>query len=117
MTQTALEHFKAAVRETKKKWGLAQAKKYNADFQVGLRYLAQHHATIRTHYRDAMTKGAAFSVHLVEHRYVAYQTHNDYNVIIAGIFHEKMDIPTHLEELAQMSIHEIAMLRRQLSRS
>ena len=46
---TARDHLKDVVRETKRKWGPVQARKYNADFQLGLNNLAKNHRILVRH--------------------------------------------------------------------
>jgi toxin ParE1/3/4 len=117
ITPTAREHLKLAVRDTKREWGLAQAKRYNDAFQAGLEKLAKNHRSIGTGHRAAMTQGTDFKLHLMEHRYVVFQTHDAFNIIIAGIFHERMDIPTRLLELSLLSKDEIAAIVQQIDGS
>lgn len=116
MTNTAREHLKRAVRDTHEKWGLQQARKYNAAFLAGLQYIADNHHRFNSPHRDELAEGSAFSIHLVEHRYVAFQKHDDHTVIIAGIFHENTDITSRLKELQTMARHEIDALRREIDR-
>jgi plasmid stabilization system protein ParE len=114
MTATARNHLKKAVRDTKRIWGARQARKYNTDFLDGLQHLANNHHTFHAHHRAEMANGTDFCLDLIEHRYVAFQVHNENTIIIAGIFHEKMDIPTRLKELQRMAQHEIEALKRAL---
>jgi plasmid stabilization system protein ParE len=114
MTNTAREHLKKAVRDTQRTWGAKQARKYNADFLSGLQYIADNHTTFNSPHREAMAEGTAFSIHLVEHRYVAFQKHDKNTIIIAGIFHETMDIRARLRELQTMVRHEIETLKREI---
>ena len=64
-----------------------------------------------------MTQGADFRVHLLEHRYVVFQDHDAHNIIIAGIFHEKMDIPSRIRELAMMTHDEIEIIKTQIAKN
>jgi toxin ParE1/3/4 len=111
MTATARGHLKEAVRETKRKWGAAQARKYTTDFLFGLQNLAKNHAMLRASFRKIMTEGTQFRVHRLEHRYVVFQEHDAYNLIIVGIFHEKMDVPARIQELALMTGEEIVAIK------
>jgi hypothetical protein len=43
--------------------------------------------------------------------------HDHQTVIIAAVFHEKMDIPTRLRELQTMSKDEIKALKQDMARS
>jgi plasmid stabilization system protein ParE len=117
ITSTAREHLKKAVRDTQRTWGAKQARKYNTDFLAGLQYIADNHQTFNSPHRDELADGTAFSIHLVEHRYVAFQEHGKNAIIIAGIFHESMDIPTRLRELQSMARHEIDALKREIDRT
>jgi plasmid stabilization system protein ParE len=113
-TATAESHFWEALRNTKEFWGEKQAEKYRIKFLQGLQYIADNHQKIHSYHRKKLAEGTDFSLHLVEQRYVVYQTHDKYNVIIAGIFHEQMDIPKRLEELQKMSKAEISALKKAL---
>ncbi len=110
MTATAETHFWNALRESKQKWGRKRAEKYRIDFLAGLQHIADNHQTFNSPHRTTMAEGTAFSIHLVEHRYVAFQTYGN-DVIIAGIFHEHMDVPARLNELQNMSQAEIDAIR------
>lgn len=61
-----------------------------------------------------MAEVTDFPVDLIEQRYVAYVPHDRYNVIIAAIFHESMDLPRHLQSLRAMSADEIKALKQML---
>jgi toxin ParE1/3/4 len=115
MTRTARDHLKDAVRATKQKWGSAQARKYSVDFQAVLQSLAKNHIMLRATFRHVMTQGTLFRVHRIEHRYVVFQEHDLYNLIIVGIFHEKMDVPARIQELAMMTNYEIDAIKNMIS--
>jgi toxin ParE1/3/4 len=117
MTKTARDHLKDAVRETKRKWGAALARKYGGDFQLGLQKLAKNHAILRATFRQIMTEGTEFRVHRLEHRYVVFQEHDLYNLIIVGIFHEKMDVPARIQELAMMTRAEIDAIKNMIAKN
>lgn len=117
MTNTAREHLKKAVRDTQGTWGAKQARKYNAEFLTGLQHIADNHHTFNSPHRAELAEGTVFSIHLVQHRYVAFQEHDKNTVIIAGIFHESMDISSRLKELQAMARHEIDALKREISRT
>jgi plasmid stabilization system protein ParE len=114
MTPTAEVHFWEALGDTTRKWGEKQAEKYRLKFLDGLQHIAENHEKFHSSHRDDLAAGTDFSVHLVEHRYVAFQAQNQNTVIIAAIFHESMDIPTRLRELQTMGRHEIDILRREI---
>jgi hypothetical protein len=61
-----------------------------------------------------MPKYSVFQLHLVEHRYIAFQPHDARTVIIVGIFCEHMDIPNRLKELQTLTRHEISAIRREI---
>ena len=114
LTPTAQKHVREAMHETRQRWGTNQAKKYRADFENGLQHLAENHPRLRTPHREALAEGTDFSLHLIEHRYVAYQPYGENDIIIAGIFHESMDMPRHLRDLQSMTRDEIDALRRDI---
>jgi toxin ParE1/3/4 len=116
ITPTARKQLIEAVRDTKRKWGLAQSKRYNEAFLAGLNKLAKNHKSIGTGHRAAMTRGTDFQLHLIEHRYVVFLPHDNYNIIIAGIFHERMDIPARVQELALLTRDEIDAIAEQIDR-
>jgi plasmid stabilization system protein ParE len=113
-TPTAEAHFLDALDESLEKWGEMRTEQYRLDFLAGLEKLAKNHRSIGTGHRTAMTQGTDFKLHLMEHRYVVFQTHDAFNIIIAGIFHERMDIPTRLLELALLTKDEIAAIVQQI---
>lgn len=116
MTSTAETHLKRAVRETNQKWGTKQARKYNSDFLAGLQNIADNHHYSNSSHREKITKGTSFSLYLVEHRYVAFQEYGPGTIIIAGIFHEKMDISRWLKELETASGDEITALKHEIDK-
>ena len=115
MTATAEGHFWNALRQSKQKWGHKRAEKYRVKFLVGLQNIADNHQTFNSPHREELAEGTVFSIHLVEHRYVAFQEHGKNTIIVAGIFHESMDIPTRLRELQSMARQEIDALKRQIT--
>jgi plasmid stabilization system protein ParE len=114
MTATAEAHLKKAVRDTKQIWGIEQARTYAADLLEGFQYIAENHLKFHSPHRTELTKDTRFSVHLVAHRYVAFQVYDKNTVIICGLFHERMDIPTRLDELQSLTQREIEALQREL---
>ncbi|MBF0460219.1 MAG: type II toxin-antitoxin system RelE/ParE family toxin [Magnetococcales bacterium] len=114
MTATAEGHFWKALRESRQKWGHKRAEKYRVDFLQGLQRIADNHPVFNAPHRDELAADTAFLIHLVEHRYVAFQEHDKETIIIAGIFHESMDIPTRLRELQGLVRHEIDALKREI---
>ena len=116
LTPTALTHLEEAVRMTARKWGREQAKIYDAALEKGFKEITKQGESIMTDFRTDMAKGTDFSLHLVEHHYVAFKIHDDNNVIIVGVFHEKMNIPVKLKRLQQMSQGEISDLRDEIDR-
>lgn len=111
LTPTARNHIRLAIQETRKNWGSQQALKYRHALQAGLQYIADNHRTFHSPHRDALAAGTTFRLHLMEHRYVAFQKHDDNTIIIIGVFHESMDIPSQLKELRNMAQHEIEALK------
>ena len=63
-----------------------------------------------------MTQGTDFRVHLLEHRYAVFQDHDAHNIIIAGVFHEKMDMPSRIRELVMMTRDEIEAMKIQIAK-
>jgi plasmid stabilization system protein ParE len=72
MTATAERQFWDALAETQEKWGQDRAEKYRLDFLAGLQNIADNHHNFRSAYRKKLAEGTDFSIHLVEHRYVAF---------------------------------------------
>jgi len=114
LTFTAETHLKKAVRDTKERWGLSQARKYSAGLQAGFQYIADNYTSFNSPHRDDLAEGTGFLIHLVEHRYVAFQPYDDDTIIVVGIFHESMDIPNQLKEIQRMAKHEIAVMKRDI---
>ncbi len=114
MTATAERQFWEALSDTHYKWGHAQAEKYRVKFLAGLQHIADNHRTFNSPHRNELAKDTAFSIHLVEHRYVAFQEHDKNTIIITAVFHESMDIPAQLKELRNMAQHEIEALKQVL---
>jgi toxin ParE1/3/4 len=117
MTATAEEHFFSALDETKQKWGSKQAEKYRLAFLTGLQNLAKNHTMLRATFRQSMTDGTEFRLHRMEHRYVVFHEHDAYNLIVVGIFHEKMDIPARIRELAMMTGDEIEAIKEMIAKN
>jgi plasmid stabilization system protein ParE len=117
MTATAEGHFWKILRESKQKWGYQRAEKYRTDLLRGFQHIADTHPYSRTPHRDAMAEGTIFSIHLVAHRYVVFQEYDKNTIIICGLFHESMDIPTRLKELQNLTRHEIDILTREVSKN
>ena len=117
LTETAFRQLDDIVYKTALDRGPDQAEKYKQQQLAGFDKIAQEHMTMRTEHREKLAKGTDFKVHLVEHHYAAYQSHDQHNVIIAGVFHERMDIPTQLRELKGMTRHEIGAIKRDIERS
>lgn len=115
-TNTAETHFWQALSDTRIKWGRLQVRKYRRELLDAFLYIAEHHPRMRSPHRAALAEGTDFSLHFAGHRYIAYIPHDRHNVIIAGIFHESMDIPHHLRELQSMTRDEIDALRRDIKR-
>lgn len=114
MTATAEAQLKKAVRDTKQKWGIKQARKYTDDLLAGFQFIAENHEGFNAPHRDGLAEGTAFSLHLIAHRYVAFQAHDQDTIFIAGLFHESMDIPARLRELQTLTREEIDILKREL---
>lgn len=117
LTETAFRQLDDIIYRTALDHGPDQAEKYKQQQLAGFETIAQEHETLRTAHREALAKDTPFRLHLVEHHYVVYQSHDAFNVIIVGILHERMDIPTRLRELQSLSRHEIDVLRREIDRS
>jgi len=117
LTTTARAQLEKAVRETKQTWGMDQARKYSAAFLEGLQHLAENHRQFNAPHRKALAEGTAFSVSLIEHRYVAFREVDKETIVVAGIFHESMDIPARLRELQGLTLHEIDILKREIVRA
>jgi plasmid stabilization system protein ParE len=113
-TPTARNHIRRAIKETRDKWGLEQAIKYRRALQAGLQSIAENHPMFNSPRRIELAKDTDFFIHHVEHRYVAFQEHNNDTIIIAGVFHESMDIPVRLKELQAKTQREIDSLKREL---
>ena len=116
LTKTARGHLEKILRDTARKWGYEQAASYRRALSEGFRYIAENHQNFNSPHREELAEGTDFSIHLVEHHYVSFRVHDAGSVIIAGIFHEKMNIPARLRELQSMSRHEIATVEDQIER-
>lgn len=116
MTETAERHFWTALEESRQKWGFRRAEKYRVAFIAGLQNLAQNHRKLRSPYRAELAEGTDFLVHLVEHRYIAFQEYDENSIIVAGVFHANMDIAARLKELQAMSQEEILTLKREIAK-
>jgi plasmid stabilization system protein ParE len=112
LTPTANAHYWKIVSDTRQKWGNSQAVKYRSALRAGFQKIADDHKSFHSPHREDLAGGTDFDLHLIEHHYVAFQVRNDQLVIIAGIFHENMDIPARLRELKNMSEGEIAALTK-----
>lgn len=115
ITPTARNHIRKVINDTRNKWGTEQAAKYHRELEEGLQHIADNYHNFNSPHRDEMVKGTAFSIRLVEHHYVAFQEDGKGGVIIAGVFHKSMDIPTRLKDLQSMVRQEIDALRREIA--
>ncbi len=116
LTRTARAHLEKILRDTARKWGYEQAASYRRALSEGFRYIADNHQNFNSPHREELAEGRDFSVHLVEHHYVSFRVHDAGSVIIAAIFHERVNIPARLRELQSMRRHEIAALEDQIER-
>jgi plasmid stabilization system protein ParE len=116
ITPTAKAQFNKILKDTRARWGTDQARRYAAALQSGFQQIADSHPSLRSPHRDELAQDSPLSVHRVEHHYVAFQAHSDGHIIIAGIFHEKMDIPRRLQDFRNITSHELRALKRQIDR-
>jgi len=114
LTPTAFTHLQEVVRTTARKWGLKQAKAYEASLEEGFKEIAREGKTIMTDFRAGMVRSTDFSLHLVEHHYVPFVVLDEHHVIIAGLFHERMNIRARLNELHSKGRDEIALLAAEI---
>lgn len=96
-TPTARQQIRKAIQDTRRKWGRRQAVRYRRDLQAGFQKIADEHAAFNSAHRDGLAEGTDLTLHLVAHRYVAFQAYRG-DIIIVGVFHENMDIPARLRE-------------------
>lgn len=114
LTRTASEQYRRIIVETSNRFGVVQAQKYRAALRDGFKKLAAKQLIPLSPHREELAYGTGFYLHLIEHHYVAVAVSNNKTIIIAAIFHERMDIPSRLKELQAKSNDEIAALKRQL---
>lgn len=114
VTPTARRHIRAAITETRDTWGNAQASAYRKELIAGLQDIANNHQTFNSPHREDLASGTEFLVHLVAHRYIAYREHSNGDIVIAGVFHERMDIPMRLRELQRLTREEIRAIQREV---
>lgn len=113
LTPTANGHYQRAVYDTRQRWGPVQSNKYRAALRAGFQQIADEHTSFNSPHREGLAEGTGFTLQLVAHRYVAFQPYRD-DVIIAGVFHESMDIPERLRQLQAMTRNEIRAIRREI---
>ena len=111
LTRTALSHLEKVIRETARRWEWRQAESYRDALLAGFRDIAENSPSLRFSHRQTLAQGTAFSLHLVEHHYVCFTRSVNATVIVARLFHERMNIPVRLKELQSMSSGEIAALQ------
>ena len=116
LTDTALVHLEKAIRDTARRWDLDQAATYRDALLNGFQDIAENHKGFNFLHRNDLAKGTDFSLHLVEHHYVAFKARENGDVIIVGLFYERMNIPVRLKELQCMSLPEIAALEDEIER-
>ncbi|MGJ7582562.1 type II toxin-antitoxin system RelE/ParE family toxin [Variovorax sp. RHLX14] len=116
LTRTALSHFEEVIRETARRWGWRQAESYRDALLAGFDGIAKDNLASRPSRRQAIAQGTDFSLHLVEHHYVCFIRRDHASVIVAGLFHERMNIPVRLKELQALSSGEIAALQATIGR-
>lgn len=113
-TPTALEHFRNILIYTKKNYGTEQMHKYSALLKKGFSEIAknhQHEEGKRTDWKN----NTGFELQNIQHYYVVYKIIRGNILVITGIFHNSMDIPTRLKELQRMSQQEIMTLAKRLN--
>ncbi len=114
MTNTAIVHLEEIVERTAFRWGYEQAFKYHNLLRIGFQEIADRYKSFKNPHRAQLAEGTDFEIHLVEHHYVVFKICNDQSIIIAGIFHEKMDIPIHLRSLQRMDKREISNIEDEI---
>ena len=117
LTETAFKQLDDIIYGTARDHGPDQAEKYKQRQLAGFETIAREHTSLRTAHREALANITPFRLHLVEHHDVVYQSHDEFNVIIVGILHERMDIPARLTQLQSLSRREIDVLRREIDQS
>lgn|GEM_PF-1829892 len=115
LTETATSQYRKIIFYTAQKFGVEQAKKYRAQLRKGILKIAEKNISIKTSFREETASHTSFSIHLVVHHYIAFQVQTNKHIIIAGIFHESMDLPARLLQLQEMSKKEIAAINRQFT--
>lgn len=83
---------------------------------AGFQQITERHRSLHTAHRAELAAGTAFHAHLLEHRYVVFKVYDEQTVIVVGIFHERMDIPTRIRELERLSRHELAVLTGEIKK-
>ena len=114
LTETALSQFETVIRDTAHRWGWRQAEIYRDALLQGFQEIAENHAALHSPHRAALANGAGFSLHLVEHHYVCFTLHDNDTLIVAGLFHEAMNMPVRLKELHAMGADDIAVLQDEI---
>lgn len=114
LTETATAQYRKIILDTAQKFGVVQSKKYRAQLRDGFQKIARYTDLARTPLREEISRDTDFSIHLVGHHYIAFQLQTDKHVIIVGIFHERMDLPTRLMELKEKSKKEIMAIKKQI---
>jgi plasmid stabilization system protein ParE len=110
MTATAKAHYLKAIHDTYTRFGPDQAEQYRILLIEGFRWLLENHLSLTSPHRQKLTEGTEFGVHLIGQRYVVFQKYKN-GIILVGIFHKSMDLPTHLKKLQALSKAELATMK------
>ncbi len=114
LTRTAAEQYRRIIIETANRFGVSHAQKYRAALRDGFKKIAANQVIPLSPHREELADGTGFYIHLIGHHYVVIVSVESKAIIIAAIFHERMDIPSRLKELKSKSKSEIDELKRLL---
>ena len=111
ITLEAAHHLRDIARWGADRWGVAQARSYLEDIRRGFEFIAQRPHAISQ--RSRLTGPGNLRLHRVRNHYVVFAFVTDDHIAIAGVLHERMDVPAHLEVLqarTETALDELRLL-------
>ncbi len=94
LTATAEADIRAIVRYTRIHWGEVQGRRYLARLEQGIAHLAAGQGS----FKDMTALFPALRMARCEHHYVFCLPRKTAPALIVAIFHERMDLMTHLSD-------------------
>jgi plasmid stabilization system protein ParE len=108
LTTEALANIRDIARQSAKRWGILQAKAYQADLAAGFQRVASRHEQLP---KKAVGVGE-FRLHRIHHHYAVFLVLAADRVVIVSVLHERMDVSTRLHAVRAQLDRDVAEVRR-----